>query len=316
MHASFSLPTEPGTRFAFDLARGLRERPKRVSPKYFYDEAGSALFDAICDLDEYYLTRTELAILHTELGALVEGVGSHLRVVELGSGSGNKTRALLDALDRPSEYLAVDVSIAPLETSARALRQSYPALRVIPVCADFTTPFSLPQSRAHGTLVYFPGSTIGNLPPSEAIELLRRVRQACGKCMMIVGVDLKKDAARLHAAYNDRNGVTAAFNKNVLARANREIGADFDLDAFSHYAFYSPVRGRIEMHLISSKEQRVHFSNERFDFAPGETLLTEYSYKYTRQELEGIGASGGFRVAVWKTDPRGDFAVTLLQSSA
>lgn len=304
----------PKVTFAADLVRALSERPKRISPKWFYDATGSALFDRICDLEEYYLTRTELSIFRERMWDLSQAVGPFLRIVELGSGSGNKTHALLDSLSTPIEYLAVDVSVAPLESSARELRDRYPHLRVTPVCGDFTAMFTLPPAhpRAKKTLVYFPGSTIGNLTPREALDLLRRVRTVCGPCMMILGVDLKKDPARLHAAYNDRAGITAAFNKNVLARANRELGADFDLDAFAHYAFYAPTQGRIEMHLVSLAKQRVHLEQQSFEFEQGEPIITEYSYKYTRAEIERLATSGGFAMRAWHTDPREDFAVALL----
>jgi dimethylhistidine N-methyltransferase len=302
--------------FGQDLARGLRGRPKQIAPKYFYDDAGSALFDEICGLSEYYLTRAELSILRDRAAALVSRVGAGVRVVELGSGSGAKTRPLLDALDRPAEYLAVDVSAGALAAATSALREAYPAVRVVSVLADFTSAFALPaaSSRARETLVYFPGSTIGNLAPSEAIDLLHRVRAACGRCMMVLGVDLKKAPARLHAAYNDAAGVTAAFNKNLLVRANRELGTNFDLDAFAHYAFYAPGPGRIEMHLASLKRQRVELDREGFVFEQGETILTEYSYKYTAPEMERLASRGGFRVVSWYTDSADDFAVASLES--
>ncbi len=306
----------PSNSFAQDLARGLRGRPKHVAPKYFYDDAGSALFDRICELSEYYLTRAELSILHDNAGLLGSRMGEGVRVVELGSGSGAKTRPLLDALKRPAEYLAVDVSAATLDAATAALREAYPALRVVPVRADFTSAFGLPPAspRVRETLVYFPGSTIGNLTPGEAVELLHRVRSACGRCAMVLGVDLKKAPARLHAAYNDEAGITAAFNKNLLVRANRELGTDFDLDAFAHYAFYAPGPGRIEMHLVSLKRQRVELDREGFVFEQGETLLTEYSYKYTAPEMARLASRGGFRVASWYTDSAEDFAVAFLES--
>jgi L-histidine Nalpha-methyltransferase len=314
MAISLPAPLSPSS-FGQDLARGLRGRPKHVAPKYFYDDAGSALFDQICDLGEYYLTRAELSILRDRAGSLASRVGAGVRVVELGSGSGAKTRPLLDALDRPAEYLAVDVSAGAVDAATAALREAYPGLRVVSVLADFTSAFALPSSsRVRETLVYFPGSTIGNLAPSEAIDLLHRVRAACGPCAMVLGVDLKKAPARLHAAYNDAAGVTAAFNKNLLVRANLELGTDFDVDAFAHYAFYAPGPGRIEMHLVSLKKQRVELDREGFVFEQGETILTEYSYKYTAPEMERLASRGGFRVASWYTDSAEDFAVAFLES--
>jgi L-histidine Nalpha-methyltransferase len=309
-------PDKLETSFAQDLTRALRGRPKHIAPKYFYDEKGSALFDQICEQPEYYLPRVELSILHDRAASIATHVGARVRVVELGCGSGAKTRPLLDALEGPEEYLPIDVSAAPLEASAVALREAYPSLHVFPVCADFTTSFVLPppSARVRATLVYFPGSTIGNLVPNEAIDLLRRLRAVCGPCALVLGIDLKKAPARLHAAYNDAAGVTAAFNKNLLARANRELGADFAVDSFAHYAFYSPLPGRIEMHLLSMKKQSVVIDREAFVFEQGETILTEMSYKYTVAEVEQLASRGGFRVAAWYTDSAEDFAIGLLES--
>jgi dimethylhistidine N-methyltransferase len=297
------------------MLRGLREQPKHVSPKYFYDDAGSELFDRICELDEYYLTRTELGIMREHAVRIGERVGSGLRIVELGSGSGNKTRALLDKLTLPLEYLPVDVSPAPLEDSANSLRRTHPALKISPVSADFTSPFVLPKMGAavRGTLVYFPGSTIGNLTPQEAVRLLRNLQIACGPCWLVLGVDLKKDPARLHAAYNDTKGVTAAFNKNILVRANKELNANFDVEKFAHYAFYSPIHGRVEMHLVSLEKQTVRFAQQTFDFEQGETMLTELSHKYSTHDMERLAASGGFHVVEWFSDAAKDFAVGLLR---
>jgi len=305
----------PTSTFMSDMMFGLREHPKRVSPKYFYDDAGSELFDRICELDEYYLTRTELAIMKEHAVHIGERVGSGLRIVELGSGSGNKTRALLDKLTLPLEYLPVDVSPTPLEDSAESLRRTHPALKITPVSGDFTKPFVLPRIGAavRGTLVYFPGSTIGNLTPSEAVELLQNLCRACGPCWLVIGVDLKKDPARLHAAYNDAKGVTAAFNKNLLVRANRELGADFDVEKFAHYAFYSPLHGRIEMHLVSLADQTVRIARQAFEFEHGESILTELSHKYSLVDMERLASSGGFHVVDWFADPAKDFAVGLLR---
>lgn len=292
------------TPFLREALAGLSSRPKRLSPKYFYDREGSRLFDAICTLPEYYVTRTETAILERSASGIADHLGP-CRLVEPGAGSGTKTRLLLAALgpERCREYVPVDIDGEHLRHAAALHRAALPWLRVRPHAADFTT--ALParaKDAAHGgdgrdqvrTVVYFPGSTIGNFDPADAADLLRRFRHAAGDDgAVVVGFDLKKDPAVLHAAYNDAAGVTAAFNRNVLRRMNAELGADFDVDSFHHYALYAPGPGRIEMHLVSARKQTVHLGDHRIDFEDGESICTEHSYKYDLASAERLARSAG-----------------------
>lgn len=306
--------------FTRDAIAGLRAVPKRLSPKYFYDRRGSLLFDEICALPEYYVTRTELAILEarsTEIASRLTYEGP-CRVVEPGAGSGTKTRLLLRALgpDRCVAYVPVDIAGEHLEHTASQLRVEIPWLEVVPFAADFTVELPLPSvDRATRTVLYFPGSTIGNFDPEEAERLLSRFRRAVGPGgLVLLGVDLKKDPAMLHAAYNDARGVTAAFNKNVLRRMNEELGADFDLDAFDHYAFYAPGPGRVEMHLVSARRQQVRLAGHVFTFEPGESLCTERSYKYDLARAERIGRAAGLALADGWLDDARRFAVLLFHA--
>lgn len=306
--------------FLADVVAGLRATPKHLSPKYFYDREGSVLFDRICELSEYYVTRTELSILDARIGEIAARLakGGPCRVVEPGAGSGTKTRLLLRALgrERCASYVPVDIAGEHLEGTARRLRAEIPWLDVVPFTADFTVTMDLPLSPAGRarTVVYFPGSTIGNFAPDEARRLLDRFGRAAGPDgLVLLGVDLKKDPAILHAAYNDARGVTAAFNKNVLRRMNDELGADFDLDAFDHYAFYAPVPGRIEMHLVSKRPQEVRVGGQVFAFEHGESLCTEHSYKYDLAGAERLGRAAGLDLAdVWLDEARW-FAVLLFR---
>lgn len=308
-------------RFRADVLAGLAADPKQIAPKWFYDRAGSLLFDEICELPEYYVTRAELAIVEPNASRIVAPWGARARVVEPGAGSGTKTRLLLHALgpERCVEYVPVDISHEHLAEAAAAIRADLPWLRVAPVAADFTQGLDVgaapADARTVRTVVYFPGSTIGNFEPREAQRLLAGFAQAAGpEGLVVLGVDLKKDPAALHAAYNDAQGVTAAFNKNLLVRMNRELGADFDVDAFTHHALYEPVRGRIEMHLVSMRRQRVHLAGRTFAFAEGETLRTEYSYKYDLPQAERLARAAGLALAdAWLDDQR-RFAVLVLRS--
>lgn len=309
--------------FFHDVIAGLASTPKRLAPKYFYDRAGSLLFDAICELPEYYVTRTELAILEGNAKQMAQRLvvgasGGLVRLVEPGAGSGTKTRLLLEALGprRCAEYVPVDIAGEHLEATADRIRAELPWLRVSPHVGDFTvdlpSPLEPPSPR---TVVYFPGSTIGNFDPGEAAALLRRFRRAAGKDgRVLLGVDLKKDPAVLHAAYNDASGITASFNKNVLRRINEELGADFDLDAFHHHALYSPVDGRIEMHLVSARRQRVRVGGFVFSFEEGESICTEHSYKYDLPSAERLARSAGLSLLDAWLDPRRSFAVLLLRA--
>lgn len=299
--------------FRADVLASLSRPQKRLPAKYFYDAAGSRLFDRICELPEYYPTRTELGILGRNAGAMADWCGPDCLLVELGAGSLTKVRFLLDRLVNPSGYVPVDVSGDHLRAAARALAAEYPALAVRPVVADFTTPFALPQLPARRRVVYFPGSTIGNFEPAEADALLRRVARLVGPSGgLILGVDLRKPVEVLEPAYNDAAGVTAAFNRNLLARINRELGADFDPAAFAHRAFYNAERSRIEMHLVSERRQRVRVGPTAFDFRPGESIHTENSHKYDVRELADRAAGCGLQLAATWTDERGYFAVLAL----
>jgi dimethylhistidine N-methyltransferase len=298
--------------FLEDIQSGLRRAPRSLPSKYLYDEAGSRLFDEICELPEYYLTRVELAIMRHHAETIGWHVGRGVLLVELGSGSGIKSRLLLDNLAAPIYYVPVDVARQQLERSAAALARDFPHVEVLPVCADFTGPFQLPDpSRAPARrVVYFPGSTIGNFELDEAISLLRRIADLCvAGGGLLIGVDLKKDVRELEAAYNDSRGVTAAFNQNLLRRINRELGGDFRVERFRHRAVYHARRGRMELGLVSQCRQSVTVAGEQFHFAAGEEIRTEYSYKYTVDEFNGLAACAGFELARHWTDPRRRFAV-------
>ena len=302
-----------------EIVGGLGAPLKHLPPKLFYDAAGSRLFEEICGLDEYYPTRTELGILRQRAGDVAARLGPGCRLVEFGSGSSVKTRVLLEAMRAVSAYVPIDISPSALAGAAEALARHFPALRVEPVCADFTRPFSLGPARpgARRTAVFFPGSTIGNFTPADAGGLLGQMAALAGPGGgVIVGVDLKKDPAVLHAAYNDRRGVTAAFNRNVLVRLNREFGANFPVDRFYHYAFYNPAEGRIEMHLVSDARRRVEVGGRGFDFDEGEPIVTEYSHKYSVAGFRRLAASAGLELRETWADDRRQFAVLYLEVGA
>jgi dimethylhistidine N-methyltransferase len=302
-------------RFLADVLDGLTRPHKSLPCKYFYDERGSALFDRICELPEYYPTRTELGILRRHAPAMAEALGPLCLVVEYGSGSSTKTSLLLEPLERPAAYVPVDISREHLLRSAAALARRHPGLRVIPVCADFTQPFSLPRvPNARRRVAYFPGSTIGNFAPPEASKFLAGVAAQCGAGgALLIGVDLRKSRSILEPAYDDSQGVTAEFNRNLLRRINRELGADFDGGAFDHRAFWNAEEGRVEMHLVSRRAQVVQLAGRRIPLAPGETIHTENSHKYDLAGFAELARSAGFEVErVW-TDPARLFSVQLLR---
>jgi dimethylhistidine N-methyltransferase len=303
-------------RFLEDAHAGLCSRPKTLPCKYFYDAEGSKLFEQICALPEYYPTRTELSILRAHAGEMAACLGAGALVVEYGSGSSTKTRLLLDRLARPAAYVPIDVSREHLHEAALALRLDYPALEVLPVCADFTATVRLPRTRRspRRRAVYFPGSTIGNFEPAAAIALMAGVARLVGpRGAFLVGVDLRKDPRLLERAYDDAAGVTAAFNRNLLARMNRELGTDFDLDRFAHRAVWASAPGRIEMHLVSTAAQVVRVGDVPIRFARGETICTEHSHKYTLPGFAGLARRAGLAVRrVW-TDPAGLFSVQYLE---
>lgn len=302
----------PTGGFREDVIAGLSLPHKTLAPKYFYDARGSRLFEAICRLTEYYPTRCELALTRRNLDDIARFGGSGVELVEYGSGASVKTRLLLRAM-RPAAYVPVDISAPALQAAVKRLARELPWLRLHGVAGDFMQPLTLPVFRVRGArrrVVYFPGSTIGNLTPEEAQGFLRMTRGQVGaKGAMLVGVDLKKDANILHAAYNDAEGVTAAFNLNLLARINRELGGNFRLRRFSHYAFYNARQGRIEMHLVSLAKQTVTIGRHRFGFDIGESIHTENSCKYSVGEFEALALAAGFRTErVWM-DRRKYFAL-------
>jgi L-histidine N-alpha-methyltransferase len=318
--SSLSLDTCDSTldQFRAEVLRGLRAPAKELPCKYFYDEAGSALFERITLLDEYYLTRTEVGIMRTHARAMAELLGRRCLLIEYGSASSAKTRLLLDYLLDPAGYVPIDVSGAYLLDAARQLSSDYPHLEVIPVCADFCKPLHLPvpHGLAARRVVYFPGSTIGNFGPAETISLLRRTAALCGPGGgFLLGADLCKDERVLEAAYNDAQGVTAAFNRNLLVRINRELSADFDPRQFSHRAFFNSLESRIEMHLVSAQAQWAHLDDEEFLFAPGESIRTEYSYKYSPRALVDLAHAAGFVMERTWTDQRKYFSVSYFTIS-
>jgi dimethylhistidine N-methyltransferase len=311
-------------RFAFhDLApgeesfrdavlNGLGRERKSIPCKFFYDTRGSALFEAICRLPEYYPTRTEIAILEENAAEIAAQMGQHSRLIELGSGASRKVRILLNALDRPAAYVAVDISGDHLREAALNLAEDFPELPVIAVCADYTRPFAMPPLPGPpGKRVgFFPGSTIGNFDPEAATRFLGNCARFLGSGgEMLIGVDLKKDPVILDAAYNDRAGITAAFNLNLLERINRELDGDLDLDRFEHFGFYNESRGRIEIYIRSLADQRAAIAGRPIDFAAGELIHTEYSYKYTIGEFRALAAQAGFRPVDTWTDPAALFSV-------
>lgn len=300
-----------------EVIAGLSADQRYISAKYFYDARGSALFEDICALPEYYPTRTEIGIMTRFADSIREAVGPECVVVEFGSGSSDKIRLLLDILDKPQGYMPIDISRRHLEATANALARDYPDLAVKAVCADFTTRLDLdPGDMVPGRLVgFFPGSTIGNFSPAGARHFLSNAAQLLGPGGgLLIGVDLKKDPAILNAAYNDSEGVTAAFNLNVLSHINRELDGTFEPDRFRHYAYYDAGAGRVEMHLISQEPQVVDVAGERFIFREGESIHTENSYKFGLEEFEELAADAGFRAKRCWTDPERLFSVHYLET--
>jgi dimethylhistidine N-methyltransferase len=297
-----------------DVISGLRGTPKTLPPKLFYDEVGARLFERICTLDEYYLTRSEFSILRERANEIAEFIGPNAALIEYGSGAATKVRFLLDALRDPAAYVPIDISREQLARVAADLAAAYPSLAVRPVCGDYTRLLPIPDLNPRARRVaFFPGSTIGNFHPAEAAAFLARVRRTVSwDGALVLGVDRRKDPAVLHAAYDDPHGVTAAFNRNILRRINRELGADFDLGSFRHVAFFNDDASRIEMHLESTVEQTVHIAGASFEFAQGETIWTESSYKYDEEQLATIASAAGFRVDRLWTDAKGLFWVAAM----
>lgn len=303
-------------QFARDLIAALNAPQRRLSPKYFYDAAGSRLFEQICELPEYYPTRTELSILRDHAPDMASHIGPNADIIEFGAGSLQKVRLLLDALDSPWRYVPIDISGPHLFAAAQQLRAERPALLVEPVVADYTAAFPLPTLRPGTRRVgFFPGSTLGNFDPDEALAFLTRAAHMLRGGGLLLGVDLVKDPARLHAAYNDAQGVTAAFNRNVLVRANAELGFDFDVQRFGHAAFYNAPKARIEMHLQSLRAQTVQLRGLRWHFEEGETLHTECSHKFTIERLRALATRAGFEAGPVWTDPEGLFSIHWLAAA-
>ena len=304
--------------FLAEVVGGLTAAPKHTPPKFFYDAPGSRLFEAICRTPEYYLTRTELALL-TRIGPEISRIApARAVVVEYGCGSSAKIRLLLEALDRPAAYIGIDIARARLLETAREIAGDFPDIRVGAICADFAAHIDWPAEADPAPdrrLAFFPGSTIGNMAPPDARAFLGYVRGLIGDgAAFLVGVDLKKDAPILDAAYNDAAGHTAAFNLNLLERMRRELGAEIEPDGFAHSAFYNLAEGRIEMHLTSRRRQSIRIGDRQFDFAAGETIHTENSYKYSVAEFADLVRAAGFdREALW-TDDRSLFSIHFLRA--
>ena len=301
--------------FLEDILSGLRLPQKRLPSKYLYDERGSRLFSKICEAPEYYPTRTELSIMRRHAGQMVELIGPQCLVIEFGCGSAAKIRILLDRLETPTAYVPVDVSYEQLRQTSASLAGNYPDLEVLPLCADFCGRLELPKCAGHVArrMVYFPGSTIGNFDPAEMKMLLEKIAVLCGSGGgLLIGVDLPKDVVTLEAAYNDRNGVTAEFNLNLLERINRQLGGGFQLDRFEHRAIYNERQGRIEMHLASLGDQTVMLDGEQFTLAKDESICTEHSYKYKLDEFQRLAAGAGLRPCRHWTDEERLFSVQFL----
>lgn len=319
-NALTSLPAAPShsgikTDLESEVLRGLLASPKSLPPKLFYDAYGAELFERIATLPEYYLTRAELEILEDRASEIARLAGPACTLVEYGSGAGRKVRLLLDAMQSPSTYVPIDICAEQLAAVAGEIAAAYPGLVVRPIAADYTMPLMLPAIASSGRrMAFFPGSTIGNLTPDEATEFLIHVRRTVGQNgALLLGVDRVKSSGVLNAAYNDARGVTAAFNINVLRRLNRELGADFHLDCFSHHAFFNEPEKRVEMHLVSAVSQTVSVGGARVRFQSGETIWTESSYKYDRYRLNALATSAGFTVKRLWTDAASRFWVTFLE---
>jgi L-histidine Nalpha-methyltransferase len=291
-----------------DVIAGLSSDPRTLPCKYFYDERGAALFQKICELPEYYVTRTELDILDRHRAEIASQLGPNIELIGLGTGAGTKTRILVETLEKPAAYIPVDISEKQLRKSSALFRKIFPHLEVLPVCADYLQAVVLPSPRhkAARNVVYFPGSTIGNFEPNEALEFLRRIANVSGRGGgLLIGVDLQKDQNVIEAAYNDKAGVTAQFNLNLLAHINRETGANFDLSRWQHRAIYNSEAGRIEMYLISATDQTVRIQDRQFHFRAGEKILTEHSYKHTPEGFIALARQAGFDfVNLWTDDAR------------
>ena len=309
-----TVPDTEQLQFMQDMQAALSHTAKSISPKYFYDKAGSALFYCICDLPEYYPTRTELSILQTHADDMAKHMGEHADIIEFGAGSLHKIRWLLNAATSPTRYVPLDISGDHLQTACLRLQTEFPRLHIQPKVCYYTSDWQLPTPLPHAgkRVAFFPGSTIGNFSPQQAKTFFQNCAQHLKGGALLLGVDLIKSPDVLHAAYNDAQGVTAAFNLNLLARANRELGSDFDVTQFAHSAFYNAPLQRIEMHLLSLKAQTVHLNGNAYAFHEGETLHTEYSHKFTIAGVQQAAQSAGLQAATVWTDPQHLFGLLWL----
>jgi dimethylhistidine N-methyltransferase len=305
-------PDEERSTFAADVLAGLSASPKRLPPKYFYDDAGSLLFERITELPEYYPTRCEMSILRVHAADICRLIPTGAALIEFGAGAAKKARILLRAAPQLAAYVPVDICGEMIEREAAELRADFPKLKVLPVKADITTRFALPAEaeNAASRVGFFPGSTIGNFEPHEAAGFLRNAARVLGRgATLLIGVDLIKPVEILTAAYNDKAGVTSKFNCNLLKRINRELAGTFKLDGFEHHAFYNRERNRIEMHLASRKRQKVKVLGETVDFRAGETIHTENSYKYSVESLAALARGVGWLPAAAWSDPANYFSI-------
>ncbi|MEA5419829.1 L-histidine N(alpha)-methyltransferase [Spirulina sp. CCNP1310] len=304
------------SNFRDEVLAGLSKQQKQIPPKFFYDDYGSKIFDQICELEEYYPTRTEFSILQQHCSDIADQIGENSLVIEYGSGSSQKICLLLDSLMKPLAYMPIDISREHMLSASKTIADKYPDLEVLAVCADYTTEMLVPDydhSSLNKKVIFFPGTTIGNLEPEQAVQLLKRSAAIVGSGGgMLIGFDMKKDPQILHAAYNDAKGVTAAFNVNLLTRINKELEADFDTNKFAHYAFFNLSKSRIEMHLVSLAEQIVIISGQPFSFSEGESIYTENSYKFSMREIKNLSEGTGFKLSNFWTDPENHFYLCYL----
>ncbi|WAJ69051.1 L-histidine N(alpha)-methyltransferase [Catenovulum adriaticum] len=299
-----------------DVLQSLTLPQKELCAKYFYDAKGSALFEQICDLDEYYPFKSEMAMLPSVAQALSQKFSQDIDVIEFGAGASVKIKSLFNHIPQIKRYLPIDISGEHLRSAAKKLKAAYPSVEILPIEADFTQKVKLPTLTNHIKLGFFPGSTIGNFDKNLALDFLNQVRRSVGKGgYLLIGVDTKKSASVLHQAYNDKQGVTKAFNLNILNHLNQQAGANFELAQFEHYAFYNPVKSRIEMHLVSKKNQVVCIGGHNIHIAEGESIHTENSYKYNRQDFMHLSAKAGWKINQQWVAPNNQFSLYLLSTS-
>ncbi len=309
------IATTAQDQFRSDILQGFRLEQKRIPSKYFYDARGAELFEEICTLEEYYPTRTEIGILEKHIAEMASSIGPHTRIIEFGSGEGVKTKLLLDGLDRPSVYIPIDISQEQLEVTSSVLRQAHPGLEVLPLAQDYTAPIILPKASSafNRTIVFFPGSTLGNFERQEAADFLRMITgliRETGK--LLIGIDMVKDRATIEGAYNDSEGVTAAFNVHLIERLRDELGLDIDPADFEHYSYFNEIESRIEMHLVAKHRLEVVILDEKIIVEEDEHIVTEYSHKFTIASFESLAARVGLTIEhVWQDDKK-YFAEILL----